>query len=359
MKKIVLLLTTLLLMIGLGVPGGTGHAAAATTPKYTEISTFVDGTLLISASKSVLVNGSAYVPVKMLNQIPGFTVTTLASVVTITGSKGSAKLNKDNSVLYKNSNYVAFKTLLKLGAVDGKYASSAYSLFTWSTEEGKTKSNSMLYAISKLPGNIGQIVGKKVYLHGHPGSHWVTGIEYIADADLTLFAMLDQAGTTWMLDLDESDFETLYTDEHLLALKDHFNGDAVWAVNAEIPDSPFKNMEKATIKDFRSSPLDGGLEVVIRRANGQEIYIDVDTTGNTADYITTIFYFKDPRTVFPCSDTVWAAIRDERIITGMTAEQVLLSWGKPDSVNDDFGYLVYGRQYLYFVNNKLTYYYEL
>lgn len=108
MKKIVLLLITLLLMIGLGYPGGTGQAAAAAAPKYTEISTFVDGTLMISASKSVLVNGLAYVPVKLLNQIPGFTVATAASVVTLTGSKGSAKLNKDNSILYKNSNYVAF-----------------------------------------------------------------------------------------------------------------------------------------------------------------------------------------------------------------------------------------------------------
>jgi hypothetical protein len=206
---------------------------------------------------------------------------------------------------------------------------------------------------------MGQAVGKKVYLYGHPGSQWVTGVEYIADANLTLFTMLDEAGTTWMLDLDDSETDTLYTEENLFALKENYNGDPVWAVNAEIPDSPFKNMEKVTIKDFRSSPLDGGLEVLIRRANGQEIYISVDTTSNPAEYIETLFFFKNPRTAFPSSDTVWAAIRDERIITGMTFEQVYLSWGEPDSYNEELGYIVYGHQYLYFINNKLKYYYEL
>ncbi|MEI2394254.1 MULTISPECIES: hypothetical protein [Paenibacillus] len=43
----------------------------------------------------------------------------------------------------------------------------------------------------------------------------------------------------------------------------------------------------------------------------------------------------------------------------MTFEQVYLSWGEPDSYNEDLGYIVYGHQYLYFVNNKLKYYYEL
>lgn len=359
MKKIVLLLTTLLLMIGLGYTGGTGQAAAAAAPKYTDISTFVDGTLMISASKSVLVNGSAYVPVKLLNQIPGFTVATAASVVTVTGSKGSAKLNKDNSILYKNSNYVAFKTLLKLGAIDGKYATSSYSLFIWSTEEGKIKSNSMLYAISKLPGTMGQAVGKKVYLYAHPGSHWVTDVQYADDTNTSTFTMLSEAGITWTLDLDDSETDTLYTEENLFAFKENFNGDSAWAVNAKIPDSPFKNMEKVTVKDFRSSPGDGGLEVQIRRASGQEIYISLDTTVNPVDYLKELFYFKNPRTAYPSSDAVWAAIRDERIITDMTFEQVYLSWGEPDSYNEDLGYIVYGHQYLYFVNNKLKYYYEL
>ncbi|WP_019910989.1 hypothetical protein [Paenibacillus sp. HW567] len=357
MKKIVMLLTTLLLLIGLGYPAGTGRASAAAAPSYEEISTFVDGKLIISASKSVLVNGSSYVPVKLLNQIPDISVASAGSVVTISGSKGSAKLSKDNSVLYNNSNYVAFKTLLKLGAIDGKYASSAASLFIWSTEEGKTKSNSMLYAISKLPGTMGLAVGKKVYLYGHPGSHWVTDVQY-DNVSLT-FTMQNEAGTIWTLDLDTYENYTLYTGELLQALRNFFNGQTVWVINSEIANSPFKNMEKASIKDLRSNPNNGNLEIIIRRANGQDINMKIEPGGNRYESITKLFYFKNPRSVTTISDKAWAAIREERVIVGMNPAEVFLAWGDPDSINEDLGYLVYGNVYLYFINNKVKYIYKM
>lgn len=357
MKKIVMLLTTLLLVIGLGYPAGTERASAAAAPSYEEISTFVDGKLIISPSKSVLVNGSSYVPVKLLNQIPDLTIAAAASDVTITGSKGSAKLNKDNSVLYNNSNYVAFKTLLKLGAIDGKYASSAASLFIWSTEEGKTKSNSMLYAISKLPGTMGLVVGKKVYMYGHPGSHWVTDVQY--DEISPTFTLQNEAGTLWTLDLDTYEDHTLYTEDLLQALREVFNGKPVWARNSEIANSPFKNMEKASVKDFRSNPVNGNMEIIIRRANGQDINMKIEPSENAAEYITGLFYFKNPRSVTTISDKAWAAIREERVIVGMSPSEVFLSWGDPDSINESLGYLVYGNVYLYFINNKVKYIYQM
>ncbi|ASA21551.1 hypothetical protein [Paenibacillus donghaensis] len=358
MKRIVILLTALLLVIGLGYPAGTEQAAAAAAPSYKEISTFVNGKLIISSSKSVLVNGSSYVPVKLLNQIPDITIASAASGVTITGTKGSAKLNKDNSVLYNNSNYVAFKTLLKLGAIDGKYASSAVSLFIWSTEEGKTKSNSMLYAISKLPGTMGLAVGKKAYMYGHPGSHWVTDVQYIDDATLTLI-MQNEAGIVWTLDLASYENHTLYPAQNLQALKDIFNGHPVWAINSEIANSPFKNMEKASVKDFRSNPNNGNLEIIIRRANGQDVNINIAPSDNPAEYITGLFYFDNPRNISTISDKVWAAIREEQVIVGMKPEEVLLSWGEPDSFNNDLAYVVYGNVYLYFINNKVNYIYKM
>ncbi|MRN54969.1 hypothetical protein [Paenibacillus monticola] len=356
MKKIVILLTALLLVIGLSYPAGTEQADAAAAPVYTEISTFIDGKLIISASKSVLVNGASYVPVKLLNQIPGLTIASAASGVTITGTTGSAKLNKDNSVLYKNSNYVNFKTLLKLGTIDGKYASSAVSLFMWSTEEGKTKSNNMLYAISKLPGTMGQAIGKKVYMYGHPGSHWVTDVQYIDETTQTL-TMQNEAGTVWTLDLTNYEDNTMYTAETLQLLKDVINGHAVWARNSEISNSPFKNMEKASVKDFRSNPNSGNLEIIIRRANGQEVNMNIPPSANPAEYVTGLFYIENPRNAI--SDKVWAAIREERVIVGMKPEEVFLSWGTPDSINEDLAYVVYGNVYLYFINNKVYYIYKM
>ncbi|MEC0167123.1 hypothetical protein [Paenibacillus graminis] len=358
MKKIVMSLIAVLLIIGLGYPPGTGYAAAANAPSYKEISTFVDGKLIISPSKSMLVNGSSYVPVKLVNQIPGFTIASATSGVTITGSKGSGKLNKDNSVLYNNSNYVAFTTLLKLGAIDGKYASSADSLFIWGTEEGQTKSNSMLFAISKLPGTMGLAVGKKVYMYGHPGSHWVTDVQYTDNSSLIL-TMQNEAGTIWTLDLDSYENHTLYSPEILQALKEVYNGLPAWASNSDIADSPFKNMEKVTVKDFRSNPNNGNLEIIIRRANGQEINMTIAPSANPAKYVNGLFYFKNPRVVFSINDKIWSAIREERVIVGMKPEEVLLSWGEPDSINDDLGYVVYGNVYLYIRNNRVQYIYKI
>ncbi|NQX44269.1 hypothetical protein HQN87_02905 [Paenibacillus tritici] len=350
MKKIALLLTTLLLTIGLIYPGGTGRAAAAAAPAYTEISTFVEGKLLITPVKSVLVNGSAYVPVKLVGQIPGFTVAADTAGVTLTGSKGSAKLNKDNSVLYKSANYVAFKTLLKLGAIDGKYASSAISLFIWSTEDGKNKSNSMLYAISKLPGTMGIVLGKKVYLYGHPGSHWVKSVQYVDDYNQN-FVMQNEAGTEWVLDLNDFVDNTMYTMESIDYLKYYYNGLTVWTRNALIADSPFKNFEKATIANFRSNPANGNLEMIIRRANGQEVPLEIEPRDDYSEYVEDILFFKNPQTAFKISDKMWSAIREERAVSGMTITELLLSWGDPDSVHE--GYVVYGDQYVYFINDKV------
>ncbi|WP_238654991.1 hypothetical protein [Paenibacillus piscarius] len=349
MKKLALWLTTLLLVAGFVYPAGTRQAAAA-APEYTEIATFIEGQLVISPAKSVLVNGSAYVPVKLAGQIPGFTVAADAAGVTLTGSKGSAKLNKDNSILYKSSNYVSFKTLLKLGAIDGKYASSAIALFVWSTEDGKNKSNSMLYAISKLPGTMGTALGKKVYLYGHPGSHWVKSVQYVDDYNQNL-VLQNEAGTEWVLDLNEYVDNTMYTAAHLELLQKVYNGTTVWTRNPNINNSPFKNLEKVTISNFRSNPANGNLEVIIRRANGQEIPIEIDSAETYVDYLDKILCFQNPRTLFKISDKMWSVIRDEKATNGMTMTELLLSWGDPDSVNDN--YLVYGNQYVYFVNNKV------
>lgn len=351
MKKLALWLTTLLLLAGLVYPVGTGQAAAAAAPEYTEIATFIEGQLIISPAKSVLVNGSAYVPVKLAGQIPGFTVAADAAGVTLTGSKGSAKLNKDNSILYKSSNYVSFKTLLKLGAIDGKYASSAISLFVWSTEDGKNKSNSMLYAISKLPGTMGTALGKKVYLYGHPGSHWVKSVQYVDDYNQNL-VLQNEAGTEWVLDLNDFVDNTMYYSENIDYLKYYYNGLTVWVRNSELSNSPFKNFEKATVANFRSNPVNGNLEMIIRRANGQEVPVEIDpTTGDYGDYVEDILYFKNPQTVFKISDKMWKSIREERAVSGMTITELFLSWGEPDEVYD--GYVVYGRQYVYFLNDKV------
>jgi hypothetical protein len=358
MKKIVVLLTALLLIIGLGSPAGTGKAAAAAAPSYDEISTFVDGKLIISASKSVLYNSSAYVPVKLLDQIPGITMSKTASGISLSGSKGATTLSKDNSVLLNNSNYVAFKTLLKIGALDGKYASSAISLFIWSGDEGKAKSNAMLTAISKLPGTMGIAVGKKVYVYGFPGTQWVTDVQYDGGSTMN-FVMLKDDGSTWTLQHSIDDDSMLYTVDYLQYMKKIFIGGTVWARNSEIPNSPLKNMEKVTIKDVKVDINNSDIKVVVRRASGEEVTLTTDPTEDPEDYITNFFSFANPRTIIKVSDKMWPDIVAERVSVGMTFNEVYLSWGKPDRIDDSIGLVVYGNVYLYFYNDKVKYIQEL
>jgi hypothetical protein len=231
-------------------------------------------------------------------------------------------------------------------------------LFIWSTEEGKTKSNNMLYAISKLPGTMGLAVGKKVYMYGHPGTHWVKDVQYVDD-DNQVMILQNEAGIEWTQDMVSYENFTMYTQEILQGLKTAFNGKTIWTRNSGIANSPFKNMEKATISNFRSNPSNGNLEVIVRRANGQDVPMVLEPREKDADSINEMFLFKNPRTVFTISDKAWAAIRDERVISGMTPEEVYLSWGDPDSINEDLGYFVYGNQYIYFINYKVSYIYDL
>ncbi|GGF59159.1 hypothetical protein GCM10010912_00410 [Paenibacillus albidus] len=357
MKKMVWIFTVLLLVAGIGYPSGTDKAAAAASPEYTELATFVNGKLLISASKSLLVGSTTYVPVKLLDQIPGFTVQSTAGSVTLKGAKGITTLNTANSVFYKNSNYVAFKSLLKLGAIDGKYASSAESLFIWSTEEGRSKSSSTLYSISKLPENMAYGMGKKVYVNGYSGSHWITDVQYDGGS-VIVFTLLANDGSTWKLDYNTYDERIIFTDVHLQYMRQYFNGLTVWIRNSEIDNSPFKNMEKLTIKDLRANLSTGELEVVMRRANGQEVPIAMNPSNEMIGDIAEMFFTENPRNVTSISDKMWSAIREEKVVVGMKFDEVYLAWGEPDSVNESLGYVVYGQTHVYFYNNKLQYWYD-
>lgn len=295
-KSITLLLTAVILLLGITLPFGTQPAAAAKATEPKALATFVNGKLLISPAKSLAAGGSTYVPVKLAAQIPGISVNTSSGIV-LTGSKGTTKLGPYNSMQHQNTNYVAFKTLLKIGNLDGKYASSANALFVWTNAEGKTKSNATLSSISQLPGTMGKALGRKVYVFGYPA----------------------------------------------------------WIDNSAIKNSPFKNMEKVTLLNLVPDPVDSTLLIQVRRASGEEIRLITSSSDELQDDINAYFYFKNPRTEFKISDKMWKAIQEERVVTGMTLEEVYLSWGEPDEVYESAGMVVYGSNYLYFRNNKLAY----
>lgn len=82
---------------------------------------------------------------------------------------------------------------------------------------------------------------------------------------------------------------------------------------------------------------------------------------SSLDALTSGFYIEDPLAKFDWSSDIKDVIRRKKVRIGMTQEQVLMSWGKPDNVNvygkmEQWVYRYgtsFGAQYLYFTDNVL------
>jgi hypothetical protein len=76
---------------------------------------------------------------------------------------------------------------------------------------------------------------------------------------------------------------------------------------------------------------------ILQTPSGEEGFIDVSLSGtnvssgrgNFDDW----FLVEDPRKTYRWPEKIWSAIEGGRVLTGMTAEQARMSWGKPKEVN--------------------------
>lgn len=97
-------------------------------------------------------------------------------------------------------------------------------------------------------------------------------------------------------------------------------------------------------------------------------YLDIDISGTNVSQILQnlngfekYFLNDDPRKYYKWSQKIWSAIEQEKVFVGMTAEQAIMSWGEPTSINttttgggnhEQWVYKYHG--YLYFDNKILT-----
>jgi len=107
---------------------------------------------------------------------------------------------------------------------------------------------------------------------------------------------------------------------------------------------------------------------ILQSDSGAEGYQDVNLSGTNAGEILVdnsrfdeFFMTDDPRILHKWGKRTWAAIRAEKVLVGMTAEQARFSWGKPDEVNVTITggarheqWVYGGRSYLYFDDGVLT-----
>jgi hypothetical protein len=100
-----------------------------------------------------------------------------------------------------------------------------------------------------------------------------------------------------------------------------------------------------------------GLNFVLETASGERVTRTI--YDENQPFGSQVFFTRDPRQIFP--PRVWAFIERSRVFVGMTKDQALASWGRPEHVNRTTTRLAVSEQwvygdgtYVYFTNGRLT-----
>jgi hypothetical protein len=194
------------------------------------------------------------------------------------------------------------------------------------------------------------------------------------------------------IELETDDGEGLVGDAYLETLdgivfvrdldyaKEHYQGKPLWLMSADLlgvdeggehfSTIPAKRFSKVMVKAVAvGSFQDNPIRFVLNTSDGKEGYVDFQITGTNVshslrseDSFSNHFAETDPVLKYKkWGAKALNAIADCRVYLGMTADQVLVSWGKPNKINASVGswgrheQWVYGdSSYLYFENGKLT-----
>ncbi|TVX91680.1 stalk domain-containing protein [Paenibacillus agilis] len=91
----------------------------------------------------------------------------------------------------------------------------------------------------------------------------------------------------------------------------------------------WERFNKVTITDI--VPIDSHFIIVFKHANGKTLQSYEMSASKVEQLLTDSYYFMnyDPYKRYKWSKSVWEKIKNEKVSTGMTKEQVLMSWGQP------------------------------
>jgi hypothetical protein len=120
---------------------------------------------------------------------------------------------------------------------------------------------------------------------------------------------------------------------------------------------PLSNVEPVTVTDLYMPGIGHArgaapFYLKVKKASGEEGYLPFNT----------IYFYPENPIPAGTPAKIVEAIKGQKIMLGMTAKQVELSWGKPEDVNRSVGswgvheQWVYGRQYVYLENGKVSSY---
>lgn len=356
MKKGLLCLLSWIMVFVIIMPSHTTHAVNVKGSTYQSVSLFVNGKFQITQQYTQFVNNNKlYIPIKIMDRIPGITIQ-YGSPLTITGNKGTITVNDSNSFAYAGVTYVMYKSLLAISDLDGKYASSAQSLFIWSDDEGKRASSEILTNISQLPAKFGYFVGQKIFPFNYPGAYWITDVSY---ASSTLYTTIqNKSGDTYQISSDLSDLDFL-VDNQITTYNQQWRGKTVWFNNIAYQATNIRNLEKLTFVAVQVDDQNNAI-VTLQKLNGKKVFIGLNEDYYIGTMLSEILFSVNPRSVYKWSDKVWTAISNNKLLDNMTREQVILSWGKPADINTyqssslTYEQWIYSGAYLYFWNGRLS-----
>ncbi|WP_046228160.1 hypothetical protein [Paenibacillus dauci] len=358
-SMLLLLLVAVLWFAAAGPAASSVQAAPAKNSTYQQVALYVNGNLQITVQRSQLVNGNTlYIPVKIMDRIPGITIN-YGSPLSLTGSKGSVTINNSNSFQYTGVTYVQFKSLLAISDLESKFASSALALFIWDGDKGKAESSKILTNISQLPAGVGKKIGQKIYPFQYSGAYWITDISYDPGSTVYYNTAINSGGEEIQINANAPALDFVLESD-LLTVQNWLRGQNVWFDNRNFNGSGVKHLEKLTFVSFQVDD-DNNFSIVVRNAKGKLLGINVAADQDATKMALEYLFTKNPRSVYKWSNSVWNTISQNRVTSGMSREQVVMSWGLPIDANTyQSGSITYEQwiynhnQYLYFWNGKLS-----
>lgn len=356
MKKGFIGLLVWMLVFTIILPTHTTHAVNVKGSTYQSVSLYVNGKFQITQQYTQFVNNNKlYIPIKIMDRIPGITIQ-YGTPLTITGNKGTITVNESNSFAYAGVTYVMYKSLLAITDLDGKYASSAHTLFIWSDDEGKRASSEILTNISQLPAKFGYFIGQRIYPFNYPGTYWITDVSYTSSMLYT--TIQNKAGETFQLSGTASDLDFVL-DIQLNFYNLKLRGQNVWFDNRNYNGTNLKHLEKLTFVAVRVNK-DNDVFVTLQKSSGKQVSVELNPSYYVEDMLSDVLWEKNPRNTYTWSEKVWTAISKNKLLADMTREQVVMSWGQPSDTNTyqssslTYEQWIYPGAYLYFWNGRLS-----
>ncbi|MGV2964445.1 MULTISPECIES: hypothetical protein [unclassified Paenibacillus] len=339
------------------------HMFAASNPlaesyRDIEYTIFIDGKLASFNDQAYLAdNGTVYIPIKMFKQI--------GSLIAVgNGFEVKTKLNKEqvskkDTILYKGITYISFEKFLKVSGYSGRNEDNLMVAFIWGDEDGATRTKKLMNGVLSVPKAYRSAFGSKVYSYALDQPGWIVSMTQLYQlTEVTIQSANGKTVTEYIYkDIGFSNFCYYFDYEYFIHIA--FKGGEYWANKNSLPSSnPLYHLEK--IKIISVDIKKNNVIVKAKRASGKSITFKLPVTDDPNEFINGLFYDSDPKKDYPgWSSNVWKLISQQKIKLGMTFNQVLLSWGSPNSTSNSTSSLgsidiwVYGNTYVTFYNGQI------